>query len=358
LHQLAVGNPPDFDVTAASWLTSARRQLFTIGTEADDVDPVADGRCGITGADGSFSFPNLPAGQYALTAAGPCSNTNANNMRARQLFTLLNPTEGLFYGAVDQAYLDATGKYNGLKIAVTKRLSHGWSTSANYTLSKCINQGEPGTDIGNSFPVPLIDPNTNPHPDASSNEGPCAADRRHLFNLSSVLISPGLTNNRIVRLVTKDWQMGVIVQARSGSTITPGITTSLSLQGGVARPNLVPGVDPYAAERKWVINNGVPSLTWFNPAAFAPDAPGVRGNVPKGYLVGPSFWNADAAFSRNINMSGGHRVEIRVEAFNLFNHANWGNPGISQGSNSLTNGNVTSTSGDPRIMQFALKYGF
>ena len=107
---------------------------------------------------------NCVAGQYALTAAGPCSNTTANNMRARQILTLLNPTEGLFYGNVSQAYLDGTGHYNGLKIAVTKRLSNGWSASANYTLSKCINQGEPGTDIGNSFPVPLIDPYHEPAP--------------------------------------------------------------------------------------------------------------------------------------------------------------------------------------------------
>jgi len=234
------------------------------------------------------------------------------------------------------------------------------STSANYTLSKCINQGEPSTDIGNSFPVPEIDPYNNPHPDVSTNEGPCASDRRHLFNLSSVLISPGLTNNKVVRMVTKDWQVGLIVQARSGSNITPGIQTSLSLQGGTARPEIVPGVDPYipAGSRQWVVNNGVPSLTWFNPAAFAPNSPGVWGNVPKGYLIGPGFWNADAAFSRNINMAKGHRVEIRVEAFNLFDHVNWGNPNITQGSNSLTNGNITSTSGDPRIMQFALKYNF
>ena len=301
---------------------------------------------------------NCVAGQYALTAAGPCSNTTTNNTRARQILTLLNPTEGLFYGNVSQAYLDGTGHYNGLKINLTRRLSKGWSTSTNYTYSKCINQGEPGTDIGNSFATPLIDPYTNPHPDPKSNEGPCQNDRRHLFNLSSVLISPGLGHG-IVRMVLKDWQLGLIVQARSGSSLTPGIQTNLSLQGGTARPFIVPGVDPYipANQRKWVVNNGVSSLTWFNPAAFGPNSPGVNGDVPKGYLFGPGFWNADVAFSRNVNVSS-HRVEIRVEAFNLFNHSNWGTPNITQGSTSLTNGNVTSTSGDPRIMQFALKYNF
>ena len=160
-----------------------------------------------------------------------------------------------------------------------------------------------------------------------------------------------------MRLVTKDWQLGLIVR-RAVAPRSPQHQTTLSLQGGTSRPVIVPGVDPYVADRQWVTNNGVPSLTWFNPAAFTSNSPGVWGDVPKGYLVGPSFWNADAAFSRNINMAKGHRVEIRVEAFNIFNHANWGNPGITQGSTSLTNGNVTGTAGDPRIMQFALKYGF
>ena len=41
-------------------------------------------------------------------------------------------------------------------------MSNGWSTNANYTYSECISQGEPGTDIGNTFPVPLIDPINNP----------------------------------------------------------------------------------------------------------------------------------------------------------------------------------------------------
>ena len=66
----------------------------------------------------------------------------------------------------------------------------------------------------------------------------------------------------------------------------------------------------------------------------------------------------DASFSRNIRLAGSKGVELRVEAFNIFNHANWANPTVQIGSTSLTNGRVTNTSGDPRIMQFAIKYAF
>ena len=73
------------------------------------------------------------------------------------------------------------------------------------------------------------------------------------------------------------------------------------------------------------------ALPWFNLAAFAPNTPGVWGNAPKGYLTGPSFWNADLAFSRNINLEEGRRIEVRVEAFNLFDHVNWANPSVQLG---------------------------
>ena len=65
----------------------------------------------------------------------------------------------------------------------------------------------------------------------------------------------------------------------------------------------------------------------------------------------------DLAFSRNINVGQGRRVEIRVEAFNLFDNVNWAQP-ERHGRQRPTAGRVTNTSGDPRIMQFALKYNF
>jgi hypothetical protein len=305
---------------------------------------------------------NCVAGQYGLTAAGPCSNTTTANRQARAILTLLNPTEGKYYAvnSVGQAYLDATGHYNGIKTSVQKRLSNNWSANANYTYSHCINQGEPGTDIGGgTFPVPLIDPYNNPHPDPLSNEGACNADRRHNFNLSAVMISPGIGPSWI-NVITKDWQIGLIYQLRSGSPITPTTTGDFALTNNPQRPNIVEGVDPNlpADQRVWATTGSTPSLAWFNLAAFAPNGVNDPGNTPRGYLTGPSFWNADLAFSRNVNLSQGKRIEIRVEAFNVFDHQNWANPAVTIGSTSLTNGRVTNTVGDPRIMQFALKYNF
>src|SRR5438067_4685336 len=103
-----------------------------------------------------------------INLLNPCSNSSAANLTARRLLTLANPAEGKYFGSVAQT-TGGTGHYNGLKVTLEKRLSNGWSMSANYTRSKCVNQGEPGTDIVNIFPNPT---------DPSTNEGPCISDRR------------------------------------------------------------------------------------------------------------------------------------------------------------------------------------
>jgi hypothetical protein len=93
-------------------------------------------------------------------------------------------------------------------------------------------------------------------------------------------------------------------------------------------------------------------------AAFAQNTPGVWGNVPKGYLRGPGFWNVDLALSRNITIAA-QKFEARVEMFNVFNHVNWGNPTAAALALGATNaGAITTTNGDMRIMQFAIKYNF
>jgi len=123
---------------------------------------------------------------------------------------------------------------------------------------------------------------------------------------------------------------------------------------------MVPGVDPYLDNPTWITNTGGfnTQLQWLNPAAFA-NAPAVgRGDATRGMLTGPGFWNTDLAFSRNLNVAAGRRIELRVEAFNLFNNVNWANPNVQFFNANNTAGRITATAGDPRIMQFALKYAF
>jgi hypothetical protein len=178
------------------------------------------------------------------------------------------------------------------------------------------------------------------------NWGPCAADRPYILNASVIVQSRGIGSG-FVRQFTSDWQLGTVFQARSGSPLTPSTTGNLSLTGlGNQRPLLIgdPNLDDPTFDR------------WFNTAAFAPNTPGLWGSTPKGLLRGSVFWNVDMALSRNVGIGGGKHVELRVESFNIFNHVVPGDPNTTLGNANF--GRVTSTAGDPRIMQFAAKFVF
>jgi hypothetical protein len=261
--------------------------------------------------------------------------TQANQETRRRLY-LANPTEGQYYSTIQEAY-GGRGRYDGVVLGLQKRLSDGWSMNTNLTLSECVNDGEPGVDITNSFPDP---------DDPSTNRGPCDADRPYILNSSVIFQLPG-AGTGIVRHITGGWQLGTVFQARSGSPLTPSTTGNLSLTGlGNQRPLVVgdPDVEDRTIQR------------WFNTTAFAANTPGVWGDTPRGFLRGPAYLNIDLALSRVLQMPNQHRVELRVEAFNLTNRVHLGNPNTTFGSADF--GRITGTSADARVMQFAVKYVF
>ncbi len=102
---------------------------------------------------------------------------------------------------------------------------------------------------------------------------------------------------------------------------------------------------------------GEKTLTsYFNRAAFAQPAPGTLGNLERNAAVGPSYWAVDLAVSRLISAIGSQRLELRLEAFNLTNQFNWGDPLVN--FNAGTFGRITTQAGAPRIIQFGIKYDF
>jgi hypothetical protein len=94
---------------------------------------------------------------------------------------------------------------------------------------------------------------------------------------------------------------------------------------------------------------------YLNPAAFALPAMGTIGNMAANSIAGPGYWQFDAALSRTFQFREAQKLEFRVEAFNITNTFKMNNPETNLNSNTF--GQVTSSQ-DPRIMQFALKYFF
>jgi hypothetical protein len=88
------------------------------------------------------------------------------------------------------------------------------------------------------------------------------------------------------------------------------------------------------------------------------------GNLPRNAVYGPGFKNTDLSITKNTNVGGTRRIQLRIEVFNLFNTANDGQPGriVTVGSTSfgvITNTRApTGDSGSARQVQFAAKYLF
>jgi len=105
-------------------------------------------------------------------------------------------------------------------------------------------------------------------------------------------------------------------------------------------------------------------MNYFNRAAFAQPEPGTYGNLKRNALTGPNYWSVDLAISRQIGIAT-RMLELRIEAFNLFNTFNWGDPGTEETSggfianfNSGQFGRITTQAGTPRIIQLGVKYAF
>jgi hypothetical protein len=185
---------------------------------------------------------------------------------------------------------------------------------------------------------------TNPD-NPGLDRGYCNQDRTHIGSITVGTQTPDF-NGRALRLLASGWRVSGIVNARSGSRLN--VTTG--------RDNAFNG---QTGQRANQVSNDVYGGTldsFLNRAAFAQPDPGAFGNFVRNSVTGPGFWAVDLALSRLISVGGTQTLELRLESFNLFNNFNWGNPVVNFGSGTF--GRIRSQGGDPRIMQFGIKYGF
>jgi hypothetical protein len=127
------------------------------------------------------------------------------------------------------------------------------------------------------------------------------------------------------------WRVSGIINVRSGSPLTVFVQNNRSrsqwqpsLGPGIGRDraSYAPGFDAESAV------TGDPNA-WFNPAAFALPAAGTFGDTGRGDFIGPNLRTVDLSFVKDTawpRLGTGGRFEVRIEAFNLFNRANFGPP--------------------------------
>ena len=96
---------------------------------------------------------------------------------------------------------------------------------------------------------------------------------------------------------------------------------------------------------------------WFNPAAFTAPPNFTYGTSGYNMLWGPHYQNWDMNLMKNISWKERYNLQLRADAFNVFNHPNFGVPSASI-SNPASMGVVSSTVGEARTLEFAAKFSF
>ncbi len=286
---------------------------------------------------------------------GPCTiqgvsyavcTTNAN-LQQRRVLSLSgeNPAAAPVIGILDAFTDEGTQSYRGVRLSIQRRAASGVSFNANYTLSRCF-----GLEMNTSaqFGATYTDP-----ADPAHDRGHCDQDRTHIANATVGAQTPQF-GNPILRTLASDWSVSGIFSIRSGSWLSVGTGQDTAFSGiSAQRANQVS--DDVYGDPEFDAQGRI--ANYLNRAAFATPAPGTIGNSVRNSIGGPGYWNGiDLALRRVIAFSNTQNVELRVEAFNLVNSFNWGNPETNFNSGQF--GRITAQAGNPRIMQFGVKYGF
>lgn len=261
------------------------------------------------------------------------------------------------FSTITEYASDGFSTYNALWVTLNKQVSHGFQFSASYTFSKSLD--ESSLDVANAFPQNSYD--------LRADYGASDYDARNRFVLSGLYTLP-FTNNRAV----SGWEFAVITSAQSGNPLQP---VAVAVPSGLAKPtflstSIFPSINLRPNVSGPVSVTGNPNGWFANPAVFS--APCVvtggavsacsPGNMGRNSVLGPDFINTDFSVIKNTKITERLTFQFRGEAFDVFNHPNFGNPNLSFNPVVLgTFGVITSTRfpngdfGSARQLQLAAK---
>jgi outer membrane receptor protein involved in Fe transport len=226
--------------------------------------------------------------------------------------------------------------YNALWLTANKRLSRGLQFNTSYTFSKSIDYNSlssQGVIIQDSYNL-------------RDSRGLSDFDARHRFVVSGLYELP-FRGNQFV----EGWQLSSIVQSQSGNPVNIVINnTTFTGTNNTVRPDVTGPISILGSPNRW-----------FDIAPFVVPV-GRFGTLGRNVVIGPRFNNADFSVIKRTKLTETQLIEFRWEVFDVFNHANFGQPGRVVGTTNF--GQITNTrfptgdSGSSRQMQFALKYKF
>jgi hypothetical protein len=248
-------------------------------------------------------------------------------------------------------------RYDALWVTMNRRFAGGLLLNGSYTLSQSKD-----TNSLNSQGV-VVQDSTNVGGDYALSD----FDARHRYVLSVIWELP-FKGNRFV----EGWQIGLITQGQTGNPIN--IVTNINTFTGNAnlRPDLLQPVEVFGRPEQWFSNTvcdpRVAGSCTASSVFALPVSPGGAfhmGNLARNSVAGPGFYNTDFSIIKKTRM-GRANVEFRAEAFNVFNHPNFG---VGLASRTATVGSTsfgllsatrlpTGDSGSARQIQLAVKVLF
>ncbi|HLY62410.1 MAG TPA: TonB-dependent receptor, partial [Terriglobia bacterium] len=218
--------------------------------------------------------------------------------------------------------------YNAFSAKVTRRMSSGFTYLVGYTYSKSIDDGSGlrtlGTDqIGaqNSYCL-------------KCERGLSIFDQKHRFVASTLYQLPfgrgrSYLNHGLAGAIAGGWELGTIWSIASGSPVDIGDGTCQSNIGAscMDRPNAVAG-------QLSKLSNPTPH-EWFNVQAFALQPQYTFGNLGRNTVIGPPLFSVDSSLKKDVRFTERLNLQLRLDAFNVFNHPNFGSPNNGLVANKL-----------------------
>ncbi len=265
------------------------------------------------------------------------------------------------FGYVEYTNSIGVGKYNGLEATLSRRFTNGLSMRLAYTYSRSLDNTPEELESNSGAP-----PNGR---DYAAWYGPSDFDIPHRVALSYVYELPFGSGRRFVNsgLVSKiigGFQTSGVYTYYSGHpfTVNEGGTLAAALDAfgqATAVPNVVGNPVTVGNPNCWFFVSANSACTKLDPSladAYQVTATGVVGNSGRNTLRGPHTNVFDFSLVRDFPIKESLKLQFRWEVFNLFNAVLFGQP-----NNNVTSGaagQITTLSGDPRVMQFALRLSF
>lgn len=249
---------------------------------------------------------------------------------------------GLTQGLYQYCNCD-NSNYNSLQTKLQKQFSHGYDFLLTYTYSKALGNSEGAGGFSDNYNV-------------RGSYGPLSWDRTHTVTLEHNLDLPfgrnrrfKMGSSRIADAVLGGWRLSGVHTFSSGLPFTPTVSNAPLLNADFNNVR----ADVIGDYRVSDQNRDL----WFNPSAFSePQQPYRNGTAGRNSLRGPGLANSNVSLSKNLVPFERWSLDLRADAFNVFNHVNLGLPNATIDTSGA--GQITNVEVPMRQMQFGLHLRF